>query len=304
MKLFPYIKIIRPLNIAIIATMILLFKYAYLESFNSHFSLDLPLVILLIVATCCIAAGGNVINDVYDIETDRINKPAKRIVGVKISETQAVYYYLFLTIIGVASGFVVSYCVEKPSLAVIFVICAALLYGYALSIKKISVVGNVLVSFLVAMSNLLLLFFDVYPAITNENMALSKNIATTLLLYAAFAFSINVLREIVKDIIDVNGDKNDGRQTIPVLLGKQSSLYIAAVVSALIVSALVYYCYIYIYHIKPLLLFFLFLVIGPLLVFTVKIMDEPSSKTLNKLSFLLKIIMIFGMLSVTLQPVV
>ena len=102
---------------------------------------------LLIIATICIAAAGYIINDIYDVEVDYINKPDRVYVRKTISEKMAFNWYFALNIIGVGIGVYLSNQVNRSAVAAIFVICSALLYVYSNGLKQIPLVGNAIIAF-------------------------------------------------------------------------------------------------------------------------------------------------------------
>ncbi len=172
----------------LIAFLLAVIKYGFLEAMLFPTSLDEFNFSLLVIATVCIAAGGNVINDIYDVDTDKINNPERVLIGTKISEKSASTFYIVLTFTGVLAGFILSNVIGHPSLAAVFVIIAALLYGYSVSFKSVLLLGNVVVSLLVAMVLIMSIIFDLYPAI-GERVTENTLTATTILLqYALFAF--------------------------------------------------------------------------------------------------------------------
>lgn len=255
---------------------------------------------LLVIATLCIAAGGYVINDVYDVIIDSINKPEKVLIGKKISETTAYRLFVIFNVIGVAIGFYLSNSIGKPGFSAIFIIFSALLYLYASYLKGIFLIGNLLVSILVAMSLLIVGVFDLLPAITPENQSVQAIAFRVVLTYAFFAFSINFIREIVKDLQDLNGDKKLDLQTLPIVLGRKRTTAIVFGLGVLLVLLLVYYMYNHLYAHQAVMLYFLFAIVGPLLYFCIKSWDAETNKQYAFLSKLLKMIMFFGICSIPL----
>src|SRR6056297_1863155 len=104
-----FFKLIRWKNLILIALVQYLVKYALLlpfyESYQVTTTLSTLAFTLLVIATVCIAAGGYIINDIYDIETDKVNKPDKVIINKHISEKNALNLFIILNIIGVGLGF-------------------------------------------------------------------------------------------------------------------------------------------------------------------------------------------------------
>ena len=105
----------------------LLVKYALLDFLNVKVALNTWQYGLLIFATCSIGAAGNVVNDIFDETTDRINKPEKMIVWRLISERSAYRFYVVLNVIGVGAGFYLANSIGSPSFAAIFILVSALL---------------------------------------------------------------------------------------------------------------------------------------------------------------------------------
>ena len=138
-----YLNLIRYKNLFLLAFMQLIFRYGFLKQQNIWLSLSDFQYILLVLATVLIAAGGYVINDIFDVETDSINKPKKLIIGSKISEGIAYNIYAGLTISGVAIGMYLSNIIQKPQFITLFIFVAALLYFYATTLKQLLLIGNI-----------------------------------------------------------------------------------------------------------------------------------------------------------------
>ncbi|HPW98748.1 MAG TPA: geranylgeranylglycerol-phosphate geranylgeranyltransferase [Flavobacterium sp.] len=298
-----FLNLIRYKNLLLIALMQLLFRYGFLAQ------QDVPLVLkdwqyaLLVLATVLIAAAGYVINDIMDQETDLTNKPNDVIVGKSISEDTAYYIYFALTISGVLIGYYLSNYVNKTSFFGIFIIISVLLYLYATSFKQIAVVGNLIVAFVLGLSVVIIGMFDIIPLLSFVSADQSINLQTLLgiiLDYAIFAFFINFIREIVKDLEDIDGDYNQGMNTLPIAIGKERTAKIVSVFAAIATLVLLWYVNKNLMDSK---LFWasaycLLLVISPMLFITVKSWTAKSKKEFRLLSSVLKMIIFFGILSV------
>lgn len=292
-----FLNLIRYKNLLIILLVQGLIKYSLLDSLIVATSLDNLHFILLMLATVFIAAGGYVINDIYDVNIDKINKPDKVIVNKKISESTANNLYLAFTFVGVVIGFYLSNHIGSPGFAALFIIVAALLYMYASYLKSILLVGNLVISILVAFSLLLVGIFELVPAIDYLNQAKQLEAFTMITYYAIFAFSLTFLREIVKDIEDINGDKNGGRQTLPIVLGRKRTTIVCFVLAISIAVLILIYMYAFLYRSPWVMLYFLIAVVGPLLYFITKILTAEKNTDFHHQSTILKITMIFGLLS-------
>lgn len=302
-NMISFLNLIRWKNLLLIALVQILIKYALLESFEVvRFTLNDFGFILLVLATLSIAAAGNVINDIYDVETDLVNKPEKIIVGKSISEKSAFNIYIVLTVIGVGVGFYLSNLVGRNGFSAIFVIISALLYIYATYLKQTTLVGNIVISFLVSMSLLIVGLFELLPVITEQNRETQLTFFKIIFDYAIFAFMINMLREMIKDIEDINGDHKAEMKTLPILIGRERSLKVVFVLSLIPLFAVTYYIITYLYKHYVAVGYFLILIIAPLLYFTIKSFTAETKKEISFLSVLLKFIMFFGVLSLLLYP--
>lgn len=196
---------------------------------------------LLVIAMVLIQAGGYVINDIFDMEIDAINKPQKRIVGKVITERQANLYYIALTIIGLGCGLAASILANGKNFYTIFaalILLACFLYSYSSRYKKELIIGNLIVSLSVAFAVFLPWLFQVLSMLGNQEMLLENQewMHVTLhivLIYTVFAFMMTLIREIIKDMEDVKGDGRSHCRTIPVVWGMNAAQIIVIALSFL-----------------------------------------------------------------------
>lgn len=293
-----YLKLIRYQNLLMLAFMQLVFRYLFLKQSYVDLALTDFNYILLVIATVCIAAGGYVINNIMDQDTDEIAKPQNRVVGVSISETMAYNWYIGLTIVGVGIGFYLSNVIYKPTFASMFILVATLLYVYATSFKQIPVVGNIVVALLLSTSIIIIGLFDILPAIDVDNRFRMKEAFDILMHYAIFAFIINLIREIVKDLEDMDGDYQSGINTLPIAIGVQKTKIIVGVLTVISIGILAYYVNSNLFELDYVVYYAMILIVGPLIYFGVKLINATSKKEFHHLSLVLKIILFFGILSV------
>lgn len=293
-----FLKVIRFKNLLMLALMQLTFRYGFLELQAIPLALADWQFILLVLSTVCIAAGGYLINNIFDTETDLYNKPQHVIIGTKISEAVAYNYYIALNITGVGIGFYLSNAINKPSFAIVFVAISATLYLYASSFKKYLLIGNILIAALLSISVLIVGIFDLFPIVTMENQAVMGTMFEILLDYAIFAFIINLLREIVKDLEDVNGDYNLGMNTLPIALGVSRTAKLAFFFSLIPLAALLYYISEYIFNLMYATIYSLIFMVAPLTYFTIKMYTAGTQKEFAHLSTVLKWVMLFGIVSI------
>ena len=300
MPVVAFLKLIRLPNLLMIILTQVLVKYFLFEPFNIETVLDHFSFSLLVLSMISLAAAGNIINDIQDIAADKINKPHKLIIGQKISEKTAWNWFIALNVIGVGIGFYLSNTVGKPSLVALFILPSAFLYFYATQIKGTVLVGNLVVSVMVAMIIVMVGIFDLVPAITPQNLSTQKVIFLILVDYGIFAFLVNFLREMVKDQEDITGDYNAGYNTLPVLLGRGRTNFIIFIIALLPLLGVLYYLYTYLYESRAAMLYIMFAVVGPLLYFLVKILGAETKKDFHHLSLVLKLILAAGILSIGL----
>ena len=276
----------------------LVFRYLFLAQSYIDLALTDFNYILLVIATVCIAAGGYVINNIMDQDTDEITKPQNRVVGVSISETVAYNWYIGLTIVGVGIGFYLSNVIYKPTFASLFILVATLLYVYATNLKQIPFLSNVIVAVILSISIVIIGLFDILPAIDVDNRFRMKEAFDIIFDYAIFAFIINLIREIVKDLEDMDGDYQTGINTLPIAIGIQKTKIIVGIITLVAILMLVYYLKTSLYELDYTIYYALAFILGPLVYFGAKLINATAKKEFHHLSTILKIVLFFGILSV------
>tara|TARA_R110002050_G_scaffold229535_2_gene365156 strand:+ start:6867 stop:7784 length:918 start_codon:yes stop_codon:yes gene_type:complete len=294
------LNLIRWKNLLMIALLQYLIKYALLGPFGASMTLTDFEFLLLILATIFIAAAGNVINDIYDVETDFINKPKSIIIGKTISEKTAYNLFIILNVLGVALGFYVSHAINRSELFSLFVIISVLLYVYASYLKQTFLIGNIIVSALVALSIIIVGIFELFPAITNQNQGIQLVFFRILLDYALFAFILNFLREIVKDIEDIDGDNKTGMRTLPIVIGRERASKVLFAFSLVPLAIIIYYINTTLYKQPIVVVYFLIFIVAPLIFISIKTLTAKSKKEFHTISNLYKLVMLFGILSILL----
>jgi len=233
-----------------------------------------------------------------------VNKPDKVIVGKYISEKNAFTFFIILNFIGVLIGFYISHLVGKSGFFALFVIVSALLYVYASYLKQNLLIGNIVVAVVIALSLIFVGIFELLPVINSQNQNIQLSMFKIILHYALFAFIINFIREIVKDIQDVDGDHKAGMNTLPIVIGRERTKNILFVLSLVPVLAMVYYLSNYLYKYIIVVIYFLIAVVAPLILVSIKLFNAKSKKDFQLISNLLKIIMLTGVLSMLMYPLI
>jgi 4-hydroxybenzoate polyprenyltransferase len=212
------------------------------------FALSLTDFLLLILATVFIAAGGYCLNDIFDVDTDRINKPSKVLIGNPISEKLAWKLYWALSMGGLLLGLWLSLRVGVFNTFFIFIFSVAGLWFYSTSFKYKLLVGNFLISFLAAVSLALPWLMEFLarlplPDIFVEGLRAYPLIHSFVGLYTGFAFMVTLVREIVKDAEDITGDQAFGARTVPTVFGFEKTKIILLGLVGIVVLALMYLSY-------------------------------------------------------------
>lgn len=242
-----YIKLIRPLNLLIIIMTQVLVRICILEPLlrinGSSAAFPIWMWLLLILATVLIAAAGYIINDILDVPLDKINKPGKMIIDTQISTSKAEILYYALNGIAIVIGAVVSFMIKKPTLTIIFIVIATLLYYYSYKYKYLTFWGNFSVSILSATVILIVWLFEFFslkldPEHFIESFKAFREINYFFLGYAGFAFLTSFNREIIKDTQDIEGDRRNGCRTFPVLLGMEKTKTIIMALNILLLIAI------------------------------------------------------------------
>jgi len=300
MKLKDYLHFFRWENLLFIVLIQVLIKFILFQKFELSMALNNLHFAILVIATICIAIAGYIINDVQDIETDKINKPNKVFVSKKISKKKANNLFVIFNSVGLLLGFYLSIYINKNSFFIVFLITSLLLYRYAIDLKKRFFIGNLVVSFIVFLSVVLIILFDIVPATNNYNNQAQWHVTTLVLVLSGFAFFITLIREITKDLEDKKGDKHINANTLAIYLGDNKTKNIIVLISIIPFAVISYFAYTFLTNDLFLALFLIVFIALPLLYFMFKIKKANTQKEYGKLSRLLKIIMLFGIMSILL----
>lgn len=235
-----------------------------------------PDLFLIACSTVCIAAAGYVINDYYDVKIDYINKPDKVVIGRLLPRRKAMLAHTILNFAGVAMAILVSWQVALINLTATF-----LLWLYSNQLKRLAFLGNFCVALLTAAS--LLVVAVHYPH--------HPFLITT---YAIYAFSITLLREIIKDMEDVRGDQTFGCRTLPVVWGLRRTKNLLYALCGMFIFVLFYMAG---YLENSILNIYFAVLIIPIAWFIYRLVKADTKRAFGQLSFYCKILMLSGILS-------
>jgi 4-hydroxybenzoate polyprenyltransferase len=258
---------------------------------------------MLVLASVLIAAAGYIINDYFDINIDLINKPGRLVVDKIIQRRAAIMWHWMLSFAGIVISFYVGWQTGKWYIGLANTFTVFLLVVYSVALKKRPVSGNVLISLLTAWV-VLVLFVAVYryrSGAGDEGFVNRYDWAKLFrltLLYSAFAFIASVIREVVKDMEDVEGDARNGCRTLPVLWGLNAAkIYCAVWVVVLIAALLALQLYIYPFGWYGGLVYNFLFLIAPLCWLLWQLRGATTAVDFHKLSTALKLVIMTGILS-------
>jgi 4-hydroxybenzoate polyprenyltransferase len=164
-------------------------------------------------------------------------------------------------------------------------------------LKRKFLIGNIIISFIVFLSIFIIVIFDIVPA-TNPYNKITQLQVTKLVLYiSGFAFFLTLLREIIKDFEDRLGDQQINSKTLPIVLGESNSKKIIVILGTFSIVAIDYFAF-SLYFGNMYAAIYIALFVGlPLLYFLLKVKKAKTKNDYHRLSTLLKIIMLLGVLS-------
>lgn len=270
-NLFAYIKITRPINILITYLVVLV---AILISQSRM--MDIFTYIFVPLSASLIAAAGNIINDIYDIETDKVSHP-ERVLVVGTMTIKSAWIYNFL--LNASALFITLFFIK--SLFVIAILTIVLLYFYSTHLQKLPLLGNITIAVLTAAA-------FIYGGLAAENVYDS-------IIPAVFAFMINLIRELVKDIQDIQGDSKIGYQTFPIRYGVLRTKKLIIALSVMLVLMTLYPFFMQVYKIEYFII--IMLVVNPIIIYLIKLLHSEND-SIVKANIILKLNMIAGLIAV------
>ena len=304
MKLFAaFLKLIRWPNLVFIVITQLLFYYCIYIPLPASDPQSAFLFYLLICASVFIAAAGYIINDYFDVQIDAINKPDKVIVDKIIKRRWAIVWHWLLSGAGVFISIYISWRTGVWLIAAANFLCTILLWVYSTTFKKKLLTGNIIIALLTAWVIIVLYFFagaDIFsPAggLAAEGVDMRKLFKLTML-YAGFAFIVSLIREVIKDLEDMEGDRKYQCRTMPIVWGVPvSKVFVAVWISVAIATLLIVQAYAWISGWWIVAVYGFIFTILPFGYLLQKLNKAAGAADYHKLSNLVKAIMLAGILS-------
>ncbi|TNE81216.1 MAG: hypothetical protein EP332_04950 [Bacteroidetes bacterium] len=284
---------IRGVNLLIIALVMYLVQYQLVLYGIPTVPKDEADLILfwLILSTIFISIGGNVINDYFDQSIDQINKPEKTFVGKKITAKNSLLFYIGCNISALISLLVLVQNTGLDLWLLIFPITGISLYFYAAKLKKSLLIGNLLIAILSGLVPLL-------PYLSLEHLVPVSQSTSSVIVLALIAFWTTLIREIIKDKLDIEGDTLAGANTLAIQLDSKKLIRLLCVFIAAV--PLLSFWFYSLIELKPIPMVLAETAIGVCSVVLLRsiVIEKPNWKAASQWS---KILMLSGLLGLLLR---
>ena len=296
-----FFKLIRIENLVIIAITQICIKYFVFAPFTTYSNFTPLLFGISVLSTLLIAAAGYIINDYFDVKTDKINHPETVVIDVMIKRRWAMVLHIVFNAVGLLLGVYLALKCHNLKLVIFQIMSIILLWFYSTHFKKQLLVGNLVVSILTATIPIMPMVYDYYLAGNIDPLILYlidsflNTLVIIVLSYAAFAFLTSFAREVIKDMEDYKGDIQTGCKTMPIMWGIIASkvvtfFIILITIGLLLLASIKFYTqnqFIAVYYI-------LGLVVLPLILLIIQTIRAKTSRDFKVASLLLKFTMLVG----------
>lgn len=245
-----FLKLIRIQNLLIIAFTQYVVRWCIvfpiIQVSSRYYQLQLTELqfFLLVLSTVMIAAAGYIINDYFDVKIDKVNKPERMVIDKGVKRRVAIGAHTVINVLAILIALYVAYSIGSTRLAVIHFVCAGGLWFYSTTFKRQFLIGNLVIALFTAFVPLIAVVYEMIPIYraylpVEENLSFMPVWKYTLAV-SFFAFITTLLREIIKDIEDVDGDREFGCQTMPIVIGIRATKNVAMLIAFLTIVCLVF----------------------------------------------------------------
>lgn len=298
-------KLIRLPNLLIVAFTQWLFNHYLFTDTLHRFGLVNPIdnevLLSLVCCTVCITAGGNIMNDLVDVRIDQINQKSRNEIGESISVRTGWVLYLIFTVLGTILAIDLADQTRRTSIYFMLLSPVVMLIAYNYWLKRTFVLGNLIVSLLCSL--VILIIPLLAQEALNDLYLLDKRsyyfVWNLTLIFAAFAFLTTLLREIVKDMEDRDGDIVVGMKTLATSAGNHVVKSFMILISLVIIVSIITFSTLWWHHlIAQGKIYFIALIASSL--FIMFYLVRASSKAdFGRLSTWLKFYIMQGLLYIT-----
>ena len=227
-------KIIRWKNLVIISLSQIFIKFFFIDFFIQKDQLLNENFVILLIVTILIAASGYIVNDIYDYNLDQINKPEKVVLGKFLKSRDAIIIYMMFNFLAIVLSIFLCTKIEQEIYILVFLLIIYCLWLYSKKLKKYKIIGNILIAFFISLSILNVPLFSYKNILSDDRFFVFLIIS----IFSVLAFLINVKREIIKDIEDIDGDKIHKVKSLPIIFGTKKSKLVTIIIGIILMFAI------------------------------------------------------------------
>ena len=227
-------KIIRWKNLVIISLSQIFIKFFFIDFFIQEDQLLNANFVILLIVTILIAASGYIVNDIYDYNLDQINKPEKVVLGKFLKSRDAIIIYMMFNFLAIVLSIFLCTKIEQEIYILVFLLIIYCLWLYSKKLKKYKTIGNILIAFFISLSILNVPLFSYKNILSDDRFFVFLIIS----IFSVLAFLINVKREIIKDIEDIEGDKIHKVKSLPIIFGTKKSKLVTIMIGIILMFAI------------------------------------------------------------------
>jgi len=302
-KVFDFLLFLRPLNLMMVFAIFWAFEYFIFEPIFASQGFGLGLksfqLDLLALNTVLVAVIGYLINDWYDQPIDKLNKPNRFLIKYSVSSLQ------FFTILGLLIMLVLflaaflAWSLKMFHWLWIYPFFTFIMWYYAANLKLRGLIGNIVISFSIAVIPALILYaeYSSYILLKTLNEQAASQLITHLAILSVLIFLSNMARELVKDVEDANGDKAHNSSSFFLRYGlkKTKQVVLTAVLAVLVLEMTIL---IYSTWVTQEFIYAGCTVLFGSVLLAIKAMKSSEKKHFSKLSLGLKLLMLIGLVQV------
>jgi len=271
-KIIAFVQLSRPINIFI--TLASIPVACWIAGGMMHDSL---IILLAALTGVLVTAGANALNDSFDIEIDRINRPNRPLPLGVLTQRNAQQMWFIVSLSAICINVFIN-----PLALLIVIFAVVLLYYYSARLKRTIIAGNIVVGLMTGMA-------FIYGGVMVGHIERA-------LVPAVFAFLINFARELVKDVEDMEGDRKEHAVTLPVKYGVRPALILATLSLLTLISIT---CAVVVFSVYHSAFMYIVLVADILMCVSVVMMWQGSSSiNMRRVSGNLKLSMIIGLMAI------
>ena len=227
-------KIIRWKNLVIISLSQIFIKFFFIDFFIQKDQLLNENFVILLIVTILIAASGYIVNDIYDYNLDQINKPEKVVLGKFLKSRDAIIIYMMFNCLAIVLSIFLCMKIEQEIYILVFLLIIYCLWLYSKKLKKYKIIGNILIAFFISLSILNVPLFSYKNILSDDRFFVFLIIS----IFSVLAFLINLKREIIKDIEDIEGDKIHKVKSLPIIFGTKKSKLVTIIIGIILMFAI------------------------------------------------------------------